>query len=83
MVCVLMLPDVDLHVKSDVDGDQDCFPITYTRCSPGQTRDAAGACTSPDCNSVAQCSSGRGTWDPAIGLCNCVVDAPVQVPLGT
>ena len=71
--------DEDLNVKSDVDGDQDCFPISYARCAGGQSRDAAGRCVAPDCNDALRCPSGNGTWLPAVGMCDCVVQAPVEV----
>lgn len=66
-------------MQSEVDGEQDCFPISYSRCSGGESRDALGNCVPPNCSDPVRCPSMNGTWNPAIGLCDCVVDDPIEV----
>ncbi len=72
--------DADGVVRSESDGDTDCQPINYARCTgDASSRDASGQCVVPDCNSVARCPSGAGSWQADMGLCQCVIEEPLQV----
>ena len=72
--------DADGVVKSENDGSTDCQPINYPRCTgSASSRDASGNCVTPNCNDVSRCDSGRGTWNPDMGLCNCVIEEPLEV----
>ena len=72
--------DGDGVVKSESDGEADCQPINYPRClGPSSSRDALGRCVAPDCSSTSRCASGAGVWQPEAGLCECVIEEPLEV----
>ena len=52
------------------DGEVDCQPVVYERCSDSQVRDQTGDCVdSGDCSS--QCGDDGGTYISSIGSCEC------------
>jgi hypothetical protein len=59
-------------ILSEEDGEQDCQPAQYARCPPGERRLPSGGCASIDCNAITQCASGSGTYNAAMGLCQCL-----------
>ncbi|GMF37121.1 unnamed protein product [Phytophthora fragariaefolia] len=64
--------DQDMILRSDEDGDVDCQPIVYDRCSSSQVRSDSGSCVSATgkaCN--ASCNNGTGTYVASLGVCQC------------
>ena len=51
------------------DGEVDCQPVVYERCSDSQVRDQTGECV--DSGDCSQCGSNGGTYVPAVGACEC------------
>jgi hypothetical protein len=67
--------DADMAVLSEADGDVDCQPMQFEWCAAGQRRAASGVCLDVDCG--AECGSGSGSWNAAMGLCMCDGLAPL------
>lgn len=64
--------DQDMILRSDEDGEVDCQPIVYDRCSSSQVRSDSGSCVSASGKACdAACSSGPGTFVASLGVCQC------------
>ncbi|KAL8012133.1 putative tyrosine-protein kinase ephrin type A/B receptor [Plasmopara halstedii] len=64
--------DQNMILRSDEDGEVDCQPIVYARCSSSQVRSDNGSCVSASgkvCD--AACNSGAGTFVASLGICQC------------
>ncbi|KAG2866757.1 hypothetical protein PC113_g2544 [Phytophthora cactorum] len=64
--------DQDMILRSDEDGDVDCQPIVYDRCSSNQVRSDSGSCVSASGKACdATCNNGTGTYVASLGVCQC------------
>ncbi|GMF22634.1 unnamed protein product [Phytophthora lilii] len=64
--------DQDMILRSDEDGDVDCQPIVYDRCSSNQVRSDSGLCVSASGNAcTASCGNSTGTYVVSLGVCQC------------
>ncbi|KAL4160902.1 hypothetical protein PRNP1_001460 [Phytophthora ramorum] len=64
--------DQDMILRSDEDGDVDCQPIVYDRCSSSQVRSDDGSCVSASGKACdASCNNGTGTYVSSLGVCQC------------
>ncbi|KAE9138231.1 hypothetical protein PF007_g1495 [Phytophthora fragariae] len=64
--------DQDMILRSDEDGDVDCQPIVYDRCSSSQVRSDSGSCVSASGKACdASCNNGTGTYVASLGVCQC------------
>ncbi|KAF4141760.1 hypothetical protein GN958_ATG09005 [Phytophthora infestans] len=64
--------DQDMILRSDEDGDVDCQPIVYDRCSSSQVRSDSGLCVSASGKACdATCDNGTGTYVASLGVCQC------------
>jgi len=58
---------------SQADGNGDCEPIVFARCSSGQSRKTNGACVDVtyDCGHEEDCGDVKGTYSARLGTCQC------------
>lgn len=64
--------DQDMILRSDEDGDVDCQPIVYDRCSSNQVRSDSGLCVYASGTACdASCNNGTGTYVASLGVCQC------------